>query len=88
MMKKSTAALSVLLAGFAVLNASGIQPGEDHNVWLLYTFVLVWPALSIAVLVAALRAEGRNAWFFVSVAVAFVSLVGFAVWAKAYAGLW
>src|SRR5687768_534406 len=41
--KQLTAILLLLLLVFGVLNAVGIQPGEDRNTWLLYLFVLAWP---------------------------------------------
>jgi len=87
--KSFTVLLILMLATFAVLNAMGEQPGEDNNRWLLYLFLIAWPILSLATLVAGLRAVGRRrAAAVVAVAFSLASLGAFATWGHTYAGLW
>ena len=82
-------ALVALLVVFGVLQLLGVQPGFDNHTWLLYLFVLVWPLLSLAALVAAIplvkrrRPEGMTI-----LSIAILSLAGFAVWGHVYAHLW
>lgn len=87
--KQLTAILLLLLIVFGVLNALGIQPGEDRNTWLLYLFVFAWPAVSVAVLVAAVRAlRPRRQAAAVALVTSVVSILGFIAWGRLYAGLW
>ena len=82
-----TVVLLTLVVAFGVLNALGIQPGEDNNRWLLYLFLLAWPLLSLATLVAgafSVRNRRNSAILAISVA----SLSGFVAWGHLYAGLW